>query len=116
ATSYDDAGSSGLRSFRIRQPFDFSDRTGVIAFDVDAEARMPGGHGFSFSVFIASESVPVSNARPLLALTPKAAVGVVFEATPAPCGEYGERNGVSLFIVDDEHELRSAYHPPDPDV
>ncbi|HKY36403.1 MAG TPA: hypothetical protein VJN18_10715 [Polyangiaceae bacterium] len=116
ATSYDDAGSSGLRSFRIRQPFDFRDRTGIIAFDVDAEARMPGGHGFSLSVFIASEPVPAANARQLLALTAKAAVGVVFEATPAPCGAYGESNGVSLFIVDDQHEVLSAYHPPDPDV
>jgi hypothetical protein len=43
---------------RIRQPFDFTDRTGIIAFDVDAMAQTPGGHGFWFNVFIADEPIP----------------------------------------------------------
>jgi hypothetical protein len=42
--AYDDQEMFTIQSFRIRRPFDFANRTGVIAFDVGAKSQMPGGH------------------------------------------------------------------------
>ncbi|HKY36407.1 MAG TPA: hypothetical protein VJN18_10735 [Polyangiaceae bacterium] len=106
-----------VQSLRIRQPFDFADRTGIISFDVDGESRMPGGHGFWFNVMIADEPVPAPYQEGGgIALFVHAGVGIEFKATPAPCGQFGEAGGVSLFFVQKDFAITSSYHPPDSDV
>jgi hypothetical protein len=50
------AQNYGLNSFRIRQPFDFADRTGTIVFDVDLS--MPNGLFGWASIELTDEPIP----------------------------------------------------------
>ena len=52
----DDGGGTVVSSFRPRQPFDFTGRTGVIAFDLGG--RVAGGHGHWPEIMITSEPSP----------------------------------------------------------
>jgi hypothetical protein len=52
----DDGGGNIVSSFRARQPFDFTGRTGVIAFDLGG--RQSGGHGFWPEIIITSDPSP----------------------------------------------------------
>jgi len=54
----EDGSGYTLHSYRPRKPFDFTNRTGVIVFDIGAKAQVPGGHGFWFNLVISEEPVP----------------------------------------------------------
>ncbi len=57
---FKDGGSLPINSFMIRQPFDFTGRTGTIVFDVDAK-RNDGwdGHGWWLEVWITEDPAPI---------------------------------------------------------
>jgi hypothetical protein len=67
-----------VNSMRVRQPFDFTDRTGTIVFDVDAK-RNDGwdGHGWWLELWISEDPVPVPyhGAPTLGSFTGRGAVG-----------------------------------------
>ena len=44
----------GSNAYRIRQPFDFADRTGTIVFDTDLASNFPGPHAASTARAVAS--------------------------------------------------------------
>jgi hypothetical protein len=80
--SYDSRSNHIVQAARIRRPFDFGDRMGVISFDVDGQSRIPGGHGYWWSVVIADEPVPAPYADAALSATqPRAGVLVEFSAS-----------------------------------
>src|SRR3954467_7525342 len=55
----DSAQNYSLVSMRPRQPFDFAERTGTIAFNVDALTE--GGLGWWTSVFVTTEPMAAAN-------------------------------------------------------
>ena len=113
-TAFDDLGQPVLQSFRVRRPFDFANRTGIISFDVDGQAQAPSGHGYWLNVFISAEPVPAPYQDiGIGALYAKDGVAVEFEATPAPCGSDGTKSGVSNFFVQKDYTKTHSYHPPD---
>jgi hypothetical protein len=95
-----DGGGFTIHSYRIRKPFDFTGRTGVLSFDVDGKARLPGGHGIWFNVTIASEPVPAPYQQGgQIALFAKAAVVIEFEAasTSQICSDGGFEGDLSNY-------------------
>jgi hypothetical protein len=118
--SWDDHGSFNIQSFRIRRPFDFAGRTGIIAFDVDGHGAVPGGHGFWMNVCIASDPVPAPYQDGVTtALYPKAGLCIEFEGggqgfCPSPLyGGDGTCNAVSNFInLQNYNGKQSKAHRP----
>jgi hypothetical protein len=113
--SYDDGAGFNIHSYRIRQPFDFTGRTGVISFDVGGKAQLPTGHGWWFNVFIASEPYPAPYQQGgNIALYAKEGVGVEFEAALAPCNNAdATSNSVSKIYLEKDYAIVTAYSPPD---
>lgn len=56
---FHDGNGPAFQSFRVIQPFDFADRVGHIALDIDAKTQTPEGHGWWWELVIADEPVPV---------------------------------------------------------
>lgn len=72
-----DDGAYIYNSARIRQPFDFADRTGRITFDVDAKTQ--GNHSWWVEVWITDEPVPAPHIdKPGTAARPRNGIGLVF--------------------------------------
>jgi hypothetical protein len=110
--AYDDQEMFTIQSFRIRRLFDFTDRTGVIAFDSGAKSQIPGGHGWWFNVFISEEPVPIpyqeANAE---ALYVKAGIGFEFEGGFG-CengGGAGVLNALSNVFVEENYAITHTY-------
>jgi hypothetical protein len=83
---FDDQGDFGMNSLQVRQPFDFSGRTGTIAWDVDAKVNPVGaGHGWWIAVWITEQPSPMPYYEEWKSLSyPRNGVGFVF-ATGADC-------------------------------
>lgn len=65
-------------SMRPRQPFDFANRTGTIAFNVDAVNS--GGLGWWTSLFISDQpDIASTNSNQVLGLLPKNGIGILFD-------------------------------------
>lgn len=112
--AYDDGGDFLVQSYRVRRPFDFTKRTGVISFDVGGKAQLPTGHGWWFNVFIASEPVPAPYQQGgAIALYVKAGVGIEFMAAPTACNDYdARRNTVSTVYIEKDYKIVRELHPP----
>jgi hypothetical protein len=101
--SYNDLGGFTLHSYRVRKPFDFSNRTGVIAFDVDAVASLPGGHGPWINVFIASEPIPAPyQSGGALALFAKE--GLVLEFKSTSCSIDFSSNSLTHIVMEENYQ------------
>jgi hypothetical protein len=83
---FDDQGDFGMNSLQVRQPFDFSGRTGTIAWDVDAKVNPLGnGHGWWIAIWITEEPSPMPYYEEWKSLSyPRNGVGFIF-ATGADC-------------------------------
>ncbi len=97
----DDGGGNIVSSFRPRQPFDFTGRTGVIAFDLGG--RQAGGHGFWPEIIITSEPSPAPY-QDLIGIFPfpRDAIGVELANQPGceyRAGATYTNNGVSAVKV-----------------
>jgi hypothetical protein len=118
--SYNDDGGFTIHSYRIRQPFDFANRTGIIAFDVGGKAATPGGHGFWFNVFISEEPVPAAyQGGQATALFVKAGVGIEFQGALTcnyPSQTFGQQtlNGISQIFIEQNYAIVSQLGPGDP--
>jgi hypothetical protein len=107
-----DNGGFTIHSYRIRRPFDFTDRTGVIAFDVGAKGSVPGGHGIWFNLVISEEPVPAPYQQGgQIALFAKAAVVIEFEAagTSIECPADMKTNSVSTIYVEKDYHIVNTY-------
>jgi hypothetical protein len=112
SNAFDDNDGFVFQSMRIRRPFDFANRTGVIAFDVDGQGQLPGGHGYWFNVFISDEPVPApcqgtGSAQPFV----RAGVAIEFNAGgQGLCpgrfqGGDGTVNTVSSFVIEKDYQI-----------
>ena len=83
---FDDQADFGMNSLQVRQPFDFSERTGTIAFDVDAKTNPIGtGHGWWIEIWISAEPSPLPYYEEWKSLAfPRDGVGFAF-VTGADC-------------------------------
>jgi hypothetical protein len=61
ASPIDDQGGNALHSFRARKPFDFADRVGTIALDIDGKTRTPEGPGYWWNIVVSEEPLPAPN-------------------------------------------------------
>ena len=108
--SYNDGGDFTIHSYRIRQPFDFSGRTGIVAFDVDARGSIPGGHGFWFNIFISDEPIPAPYQNgAFTALFARAGVGIEFESV---CSDNLSANTVSNVFIEKGYKITKEYPAP----
>jgi hypothetical protein len=91
--AFNDNGSYVYNSARIRQPFDFADRTGRITFDVDAKTAGP--HSWWVELWITDQ--PVSGPHDnVIASLPANAIGLAFYGTcgdAIPSGDAGSDRG-----------------------
>jgi hypothetical protein len=78
---YDDQGDFALNSFRSRQLFDFTDRTGTVVFDVDAKVNpLNIGHGWWVEFWITEDSAPMPyHEAPTIVSYPRAGLGINFQ-------------------------------------
>lgn len=78
---YDDQGDFAINSNRIRQLFDFTDRTGTIQFDVDAKVNPCNlGHGWWVELWITAEPAPIPyHEAPGVLSYPKNGVAIMFQ-------------------------------------
>jgi hypothetical protein len=92
-TSLNDAGGAPVIAARILQPFDFANRTGTIAFDVDAKTA--GSHTWWPELWISDrpEALPhdtIPETGPPLA--PRNGIGVVFAGANCPTRALGGKS------------------------
>ncbi|HZU84183.1 MAG TPA: hypothetical protein VE987_14740, partial [Polyangiaceae bacterium] len=99
-----------IHSYRIRQPFDFANRTGIIAFDVGAKDAIPGGHGFWFNVFVSEEPVPSPYQQgQATALFAKGGLGFEFENV---CSGDQTSNTISNIFVEQNYAIVNQIAAP----
>jgi hypothetical protein len=82
---FNDAGGIPINSFMVRQPFDFTGRTGAVMFDVDAK-RNDGwdGHGWWLEVWITEHPAPIPyHDAPTIQSSPRNAIGFQISAGDA---------------------------------
>ena len=95
---YDDQTDFAINSNRIRQLFDFTDRTGTIVFDVDAKVNPCNlGHGWWVELWITAEPEPIPyHEAPGVLSYPKNGVAIMFQGlNSCPQGRSAtEVNGV----------------------
>lgn len=103
--AFDDQSAFGLNSMRIRQPFDFSGRTGVVSWDVDGKINpLNSGHGWWFEVWITEDPSPLPHVHlDSVSSNPRRGVGFSFtDGADCPGDEVNWQNGISgIHVVDD---------------
>lgn len=91
--AFDDAGSYVYNDARIRQPFDFANRTGTVTFDVDAKTS--GGHGWWTEIWITDDPIQGPHDNTFVTL-PRNGLGLDFSSTcgtEVPAGDAGAPKG-----------------------
>lgn len=78
---FDDQGDFGINTMRIRQPFEFADRTGKVVWDVDGKVNpLNLGHGWWFEMWITADPVPLPyHQAPGVTSYPRQGVGFAFQ-------------------------------------
>lgn len=96
----------GTLSYRPTQPFDFTNRTGTIVFDVDATTG--GGLDKWISLFITDQPIPgAENLTQVAGLTPQNGVGVNFDIN---CTAQYADTGVGAIYTYTNTTESVAYH------
>jgi hypothetical protein len=114
---FDDQADFGMNSLQVRMPFDFSGRTGTIAWDVDAKVNPLGtGHGWWIAIWITEEPSPMPYYEEWKTLSyPKNGVGFAF-VTGADCAstENDWLNALDSVRIVSEHVPRTlAFFDPE---
>lgn len=109
---FDDQGDFGFTSFRVRQMFDFTDRTGTIVFDVDAKINpFALGHGWWVELFITEDPSPLPyHEAPGVQSFPRNGVGFAFQGfNDCDQGAELQNNALNRVIVTRNHEILHDY-------
>ena len=115
AEGFDDNTDFNYLSARIRQPFDFKDRTGIVEWSADA--RTAGSHGWWTETWITNEAVPGPNLHnPDQLVTSRDAVAVTFDLNcGVPAAGLGTAGaglvGVTRIMVTHDYVTRDMYDP-----
>jgi len=114
AEGFHDNTSFQYLSARIRQPFDFEGRTGIVQWEADA--RTSGSHGWWVETWFTDEPVPGVNMHDDQLVTSKEALGVVLDLncgqSAAGAGTSGAgKVGVSKIIVVHDYVAHNVYDP-----
>jgi hypothetical protein len=103
---YDDQGDFALNSMRVRQLFDFTDRTGTVVFDVDAKINPKNiGHGWWIEFWITDDPAPIPyHEAPGIVPYPRNGLGINFQGmNNCPQGRTATR--ISRVFVTKEHAI-----------
>lgn len=110
---FHDAGDFGFNSMRIRQPFDFSDRSGKIVWEVDAKINPVNiGHGWWFEMWITPDPAPMPyHGAPTVMAYPRKGIGLALQfAKGCEQTETKWQNMLeTVHIVEDYHVLRTIH-------
>ncbi len=115
AEGFDDNTDFNYLSARIRQPFDFEDRTGTVQWQADA--RTSGSHGWWTETWITADPVPGPNLHdPDQLVTSAEALGISFDLNcGAPAAGLGTAGsglvGVSRILQVHDHAFTHMYDP-----
>ena len=114
AEGFHDNTSFNHLSARIRQPFDFAGRTGIVQWEADA--RTSGGHGWWVETWITEEPVPGANLHIDQLVSSKNAVGIVLSlncGAPSPVDSTAGSGkvGVAEIVVVNDYQYTQAYDP-----
>jgi hypothetical protein len=115
--AFDDNHSFSYNAPRIRQPFDFADRTGIIQWEADA--RTSATHGWWLENWITDTPVPGPNDHDPQLVTSKEALGIELADTCGLPGSTGDgttgagRVGVSRVMVVHDYHIKSATYTRD---
>jgi hypothetical protein len=112
--AYDDGGGFTIHSMRMRRPFDFEGRTGVISFQVDAKSTVYLGHGIWWNFMITDEPVPAPyQDAGAMALFARRGIGIEFQGGFI-CDSYdGTLNQVSSIFYERDYQIVSQLLPAD---
>jgi hypothetical protein len=101
---YDDQGDFAFNSLRIRQPFDFTGRTGTIVFDVDAKVNpFAEGHGWWIELFVTEDPAPMPyHEAPGVLSFPRNGIGFAFMGCD---GRMKNANAVTRVFVTKNHRI-----------
>lgn len=115
AEGFDDNTDFNYLSARIRQPFDFEGRTGIVEWSADA--RTAGGHGWWTETWLTNEPVPGPNLHdPDQLVTSRDAVGIMLDLNCGkPAAGLGTAGaglvGVSRIMVIHDYVIKDMYDP-----
>ena len=102
-----DGENFAINSMRIRQPFDFTDRVGTIAFDVDAK-RNPGwdGHGWWTEVWITKDPNPIPyHGAPMIGSYVNEGVGIQISPQTPQCFDNPDCNEAARVVISRDHKI-----------
>ena len=111
-STYNDGGGFTVQSMRVRRPFDFSGRTGLISFDVDARSMVSLGHGIWWNFMLTEDPEPVPyQDGGALQLFSREGFGIEFQGG-FNCNDYtGSKNSVSMVFAEHDYEMVSRINP-----
>jgi hypothetical protein len=106
---FDDQGDFGFQAMRIRQMFDFTDREGRIAWDVDGKINPHhSGHGWWFEVWITEDPQPLPyHEAPTVTAVPRAGVGFALRFGAGNCQHTEDSwgNALEAIVVAKDFEI-----------
>lgn len=118
---YDDQGDFAFNGMRIRQPFDFTGRTGTIMFDVDAKVNPYNlGHGWWVEMWVTEDPSPLPyHEAPGVVSYPRNGIGINFQGLNT-CPQGREATEISRVFVTNNYSILhdipgwELTHDPDP--
>ncbi len=113
---FDDLGDFGINSFRSRQLFDFTGRTGTVMFDVDAKVNpRASGHGWWIEFWITADPEPLPyHEAPTVVSYPKNGLGINFVGDN-DCPQGREATSVQRVFVMKDYKIVHEFSAGDLD-
>jgi hypothetical protein len=110
---FDDQGDFAFHDMRIRQPFDFTDRTGTLVWDVDAKLNPYNmGHGWWIEVWITEDPSPMPyHEAPVVTAIPRRGVGLTFRFGANNCEHTADSwgNALESVVVAEDYQILHWY-------
>ena len=109
----DDSGYLSINSLRIRQPFDFADRTGIVAWDVDAKVNPIGDHGWWIEAWVTEDAAPAPHDERIAEVgSPRSGVGFTWSSgADCPSTESAWLNALdAVHVVNDYQATTTLFY------
>jgi hypothetical protein len=102
-----DGDGFALNEIRVRQPFDFTGRTGTVVFEVDAKRNKAfDGHGWWTEFWISKDPAPLPyHGAPTVGSFSNDAVGFQIAPVDGPCFDKFECNQVGRVFLAKDYDL-----------